>query len=99
MMAECNVLQLTMHLPLLQKLVPAKTIKVYKTSAWPEPADCLGTGSIKTHLGKKSHVAQLNAAARYVATAFDWEVSIQSGIRQPWQVLAEPWAHTCRCLM
>lgn len=60
----------------LQALVGPSTIKVFKTSPWPEPADCFGQGAVKAHLGKKAHVAQLNALGRHVAAAHGWQVSM-----------------------
>ena len=48
--------------------MPPTTIKVFKTSAWPEPADCMGQAALKGYLGRKSHVAQLNAAGKHMAS-------------------------------
>lgn len=58
----------------MQSLVPAKAIKVFKTSAWPEPADCMGQSALKGYLGRKAHVAQLNAAGKHMAMMHGWEV-------------------------
>lgn len=58
----------------LQDLVPTTAIKVFKTSAWPEPADCMGQAALKGYLGRKSHVAQLNAAGKNMAMMHGWEV-------------------------
>ena len=57
-----------------QALVGHATVKVFKTSAWVEPADCSGSGAQKTHLGKRAHVAQLNAAGRHIAMSHGWEI-------------------------
>ena len=64
----CNILAVT------QDLVPPTTVKVFKTSAWPEPSDCMGQAAVKAHLGRKSHVAQLNAAGKHIASMHGWEV-------------------------
>jgi hypothetical protein len=58
----------------MQDLVPPTAIKVFKTSAWPQPADCMGQASPKGCLGRKFHVAQLNAAGKHVASILGWEV-------------------------
>ncbi len=60
----------------LQSLVPDSAIKVFKTSAWPEPADCMGQSALKGYLGRKSHVAQLNAAGKHMAAMHGWEVRV-----------------------
>ena len=57
-----------------QGLVGHTTIKVFKTSAWVEAADCTGTGAQKPYLGKRAHIAQLNAAGKHIALAHGWEV-------------------------
>ena len=57
-----------------QGLVGHATVKVFRSNAWVEPADCSGSGAQKDFLGKRSHTAQLNAAARHTAMAHNWEV-------------------------
>ena len=49
-------------------------MKVLKTSAWVEPADCTGSGAQKGYLGKRAHIAQLNAASKHVAMAHGWDI-------------------------
>jgi hypothetical protein len=60
----------------VQDLVPPTAVKVFKTAAWPEPADCMGQAALKGYLGRKSHVAQLNAAGKHMASMHGWEVGI-----------------------
>ncbi len=57
-----------------QALVGHATIKVFKTSAWVELADCSGSGALLSHMGKRAHIAQLNAAGRHIAMSHGWEV-------------------------
>lgn len=60
----------------MQDLVPPTAVKVFKTAAWLEPADCMGQAALKGYLGRKSHVAQLNAAGKHMASMHGWEVGI-----------------------
>ena len=57
-----------------QELVGHAAVKVFRTNGWVEPADCSGSGAQKDYLGKRSHIAQLNAASRHIAMAHGWEV-------------------------
>ena len=92
----------------LQSLVPPTAIKVFKTSAWPEPADCMGQAALKGYLGRKSHVAQLNAAGKHMAALHGWEVRSShppslcwacTALRPHWALQAQtrPW-HTMHAL-
>ena len=88
--------------------MPATAIKVFKTSAWPEPADCMGQAALKGYLGRKSHVAQLNAAGKHMAALHGWEVRSRhppslcwacTALRPHWALQAQtrPW-HTMHAL-
>lgn len=55
----------------MQAALP-NSIRIFKTQLHPLPADCESGVAFDPRLGKKSHIVQLDAAGRYVASEHHW---------------------------